>query len=351
MPADPRKTVLCRYHYDPLDRLTDCSPAAEAGIQRFYCKSRLATEIQGAVQRSVFQHDDQLLAQLRRENLKADATLLATDQQRTVLTAHDATQTHPLAYTPYGHRPAENGLLSLLGFNGERPDPVTGHYLLGNGYRAFNPVLMRFNSPDSWSPFGEGGLNAYAYCAGDPRNAVDPTGHIKFFSSVKDAVRSYKRNLAEMLPPSPETIALPERANGRPYSADLKALADTIIQNERALPDKLKTYAVSSAPKTYEEALLAYKEAQRGYGFSKNPSLHAIHYVKYPENGVLTHSPTLLDVLPFDAEIAFRTLEFENQQLNHQPRNRELIDMAIIRRAIYINNHTETNLMTIRQQN
>ncbi|EGH35731.1 hypothetical protein PSYJA_44541, partial [Pseudomonas syringae pv. japonica str. M301072] len=38
---------------------------------------------------------------------------------------------------------------------------MTGHYLLGNGYRAFNPVLMRFNSPDSLSPFGEGGVNAY----------------------------------------------------------------------------------------------------------------------------------------------------------------------------------------------
>jgi RHS repeat-associated protein len=68
-------------------------------------------------------------------------------------------------------------LLSLLGFNGERPDPVTGHYLLGNGYRAFNPVLMRFNSPDSLSPFGEGGLNAYAYCTGDPVNKTDQTGH------------------------------------------------------------------------------------------------------------------------------------------------------------------------------
>ncbi|WP_260676501.1 RHS repeat-associated core domain-containing protein [Pseudomonas kilonensis] len=178
MPAIPRKTVLCRYHYDPLDRLVDCVPSAEAGIQRFYCKSRLATELQGAAQRSVFQHDDQLLAQLQREGVNANTTLLATDQQRSVLNVLDATGPHPLAYTAYGHHPAENGLLSLLGFNGERPDPVTGHYLLGNGYRGFNPVLMRFNSPDSLSPFGEGGLNAYAYCAGDPVNKSDPNGHL-----------------------------------------------------------------------------------------------------------------------------------------------------------------------------
>jgi len=177
MPTAPRETVLCRYRYDPLDRLTDCAPAADARIQRFYCKSRLATEIQGAVQRTVLQHDDQLLAQLRREHARVDTTLLATDQQRSVLNPLDATRPHPLAYTPYGHRPAENGLLSLLGFNGERPDPVTGHYLLGNGYRAFNPVLMRFNSPDNRSPFREGGINAYAYCMGDPINRTDPTGH------------------------------------------------------------------------------------------------------------------------------------------------------------------------------
>jgi RHS repeat-associated protein len=82
--------------------------------------------------------------------------LLATDQQQSVLNASHATQNHPLAYSPYGHRPPGNGLLSLLGFNGELPDSVTGHYHLGKGYRQFNPVLMRFNSPDSWSPFGDG---------------------------------------------------------------------------------------------------------------------------------------------------------------------------------------------------
>jgi RHS repeat-associated protein len=172
------ETLLCRYHYDPLDRLADCTPAAQASAQRFYLKQRLTSEIQGSVQRSVFQHDNQLLAQQQWKNEISTTTLLATDQQRSVLQALDTAQPHPLAYTAYGHRPQENGLLSLLGFNGERPDPVTGHYLLGNGYRGFNPVLMRFNSPDSWSPFGEGGLNAYTYCVGDPINRADPTGHV-----------------------------------------------------------------------------------------------------------------------------------------------------------------------------
>ncbi|MNN26512.1 hypothetical protein D3C81_1400180 [compost metagenome] len=131
------------------------------------------------------QHEDQLLAQQQRQSGAVEARLLATDQQRSVLNVLDVARPHSMVYTPYGHHTAGNGLLSLLGFNGERPDPVTGCYLLGNGYRAFNPVLMRFSSPDSWSPFGEGGLNAYAYCVGDPVNRQDPTGHAGLVGFLK----------------------------------------------------------------------------------------------------------------------------------------------------------------------
>ncbi|MFH7618070.1 RHS repeat-associated core domain-containing protein, partial [Pseudomonas syringae group genomosp. 7] len=65
---------------------------------------------------------------------------------------------------------------ALPGFNGEVLDSITGHYLLGNGYRDYNPVLMRFNSPDSQSPFGKGGLNANANCAAEPVNRSEPDG-------------------------------------------------------------------------------------------------------------------------------------------------------------------------------
>ena len=172
------KTLLCSYRYDPLDRLVESTPSAQSALQRFYLKDRLATEIQGVVQCSIMQHDDQLLAQKQRQDsTTAETSLLATDQQRSVLNVLDPSRSHPLAYTPYGHHPATNGLLSLLGFNGERPDPITGCYLLGMGYRQFSPVLMRFISPDSWSPFGKGGLNVYAYCLGDPVNRRDPNGH------------------------------------------------------------------------------------------------------------------------------------------------------------------------------
>jgi RHS repeat-associated protein len=180
MPAT-RATLLCHYRYDALDRLTGQGLTDAPPLQRFYCKNRLATEIQGALRQTLFQHDDWLLAQQQQQGVEHDTLLLATDQQRSVLNTLKANhQAQPIAYAPYGHRQATNGWMSLMGFNGERPDPLTGHYLLGNGYRSFNPVLMRFNSPDSWSPFDSGGLNAYAYALGNPVNRVDPTGHFSF---------------------------------------------------------------------------------------------------------------------------------------------------------------------------
>jgi len=103
--------------------------------------------------------------------------LLASDKQHSVLNALDVHGAHANTYTAYGHC-GLTGLLSLLGFNGELMNTLTGHYLLGNGYRPFSPVLMRFICPDSWSPFGEGGINAYSYCGGDPINHNDSTGHM-----------------------------------------------------------------------------------------------------------------------------------------------------------------------------
>ena len=132
--------------------------------------------------------------------------LLATDQQRSVLNALDANLQHASAYTPYGHRPL-NGLLSLLGFNGEPMDLLTGHYHLGNGYRPFSPVLMRFTCPDSESPFGEGGLNAYAYCEGDPVNHTDPSGHLKIGSLLLKITKKAKTHHSQPKSISISTLA------------------------------------------------------------------------------------------------------------------------------------------------
>jgi len=78
----------------------------------------------------------------------------------------------------------------LPGFNAERPDRSGAGYLLGNGYRAYHPELGRFSFPDTLSPFGAGGINPYAYCAGDPINHTDPSGHMNWpgFLSIAASV-------------------------------------------------------------------------------------------------------------------------------------------------------------------
>lgn len=169
------KITLTRYQYDALDRLTSSKPSDSTERQRYYCEERLVTEVRGTETVSIVNGGGQLLAEHQRSSEKIKIGLLASDLSRTVLAAHKMCRI-PIAYSPYGHRPLESGLVSLLAFNGEQPDPVTGHYLLGSGYRAFNPSLMRFNSPDSLSPFEKGGVNSYAYCTGDPVNRSDPTG-------------------------------------------------------------------------------------------------------------------------------------------------------------------------------
>lgn len=78
------------------------------------------------------------------------------------------------AYTPYGV--LFSGRAPSLAYCGQLRDPSTGNYHLGNGHRTFDPLLMRFHSPDRLSPFGAGGLNAYSYCMGDPVNRNDPSG-------------------------------------------------------------------------------------------------------------------------------------------------------------------------------
>lgn len=176
-----RDTLLCQYRYDPQDKIVGCVLLNQESIQRFYRKDRLATEWRGQARYSILEHESQPLAQQLSQAGSVDSVLLATDSKHSVLHTLTSGLRQAAVFCPYGHRSPLSGLISLLGFNGQRRDPVTGHYLLGNGYRAFNPVLMRFNSPDSLSPFGKGGLNTYAYCVGDPVNRVDPKGEFPMF--------------------------------------------------------------------------------------------------------------------------------------------------------------------------
>lgn len=111
------------------------------------------------------------------------------------------------AYSPYGHGHTQVCLAPMLGFNGDRYDPLTGMYALGQGLRGYNPALMRFCRPDQLSPFAAGGYNAYAYCAGDPINYRDDTGQ----SRVPSRKFTHLRNMWEDRSSQPvQKIALPK---------------------------------------------------------------------------------------------------------------------------------------------
>ncbi|WEK30719.1 MAG: RHS repeat-associated core domain-containing protein [Candidatus Pseudomonas phytovorans] len=143
----------------------------------FYHSEQLTLEIEGAQSLTLLRGADQPLAERRCNNSGAESRLLITDVQKSLLQAHIGQARIAYAYSTYGHDPRSAAAAPRLGFNGEAREQLTGMYLLGQGYRAYGPTLMRFLAPDSLSPFDEGGLNAYGYCTGDPINYSDPTGH------------------------------------------------------------------------------------------------------------------------------------------------------------------------------
>lgn len=118
------------------------------------------------------------MTQVQENSSQQHVVLLATTSSQSIIAEIVDGKTNAIGYTAYGEQSAQQEVVTQLGFNGQLRETKFGWYLLGNGYRAYNPRLMRFHSPDSLSPFGEGGLNAYMYCGGEPVMNSDPTGHV-----------------------------------------------------------------------------------------------------------------------------------------------------------------------------
>lgn len=236
---------------------------------------------------------------------KRTSALLVVAQQRSTLTkVNPDGSLQRFAYPPYGYHPE---LKIALGFNGERLEPITGHYLLGNGYRAFNPVLMRFSSPDSLSPFARGGLNAYAYCLGDPVNYSDPSGHSKerYFSG---AFRRFFQKAPDVLGAS--------LASQSSLSLKLISLHGSDKANEHSLRNGVSlefSERQANGPGFYttpdfEKALHYARNSSDGgyvYGvFTEQPEIlvPGVHYTQYP-SGVLVFLEPALDFLVVQKEI------------------------------------------------
>ncbi|CAM3601782.1 RHS repeat-associated core domain protein-containing protein [Pseudomonas reidholzensis] len=160
--------------------------------QFFYQNNKLITVKSDGQSRTIFRAADQPLAE---NNVAGEQTsgLLATDQMGSVLKAKDQKNAERHVYSAYGYTSKLPSTMTQLGFNGEHFESVAKSYLLGLGYRAYATTMMRFLSPDSMSPFGAGGINAYSYCAGDPVNNSDPTGHIKLGRPTKNVAYYQKK--------------------------------------------------------------------------------------------------------------------------------------------------------------
>ncbi|AKT37956.1 RHS repeat-associated core domain-containing protein [Chondromyces crocatus] len=177
---DADQRVLSQYHYDSMGRLAaQTLPDGVDAFRSFQGESIVGQTI-GGRRLSFLTAEGNTLAQGDEQGGSSRSHLFATDGQNSTLTSLDAQQgqSEHFRYTAYGERSTSGPGEILLGFNGEFRDPVTGWYFLGNGYRVYNPTLMRFHSPDGWSPFGQGGVNPYVYCGNDPINRFDPTGHL-----------------------------------------------------------------------------------------------------------------------------------------------------------------------------
>jgi len=172
----PSGESVSAYRYDAHNQLLGISRGAQAETLYFYDDERLSSTEQDGRKTHFLYLADQPLGQ-QRQDVPEDTLLLMTDAKHTVLAESSRNELRQAVYNAYGERHPDDDLECLLGFNGEVRDETSGWYLLGRGYRAYNPTLMRFHSPDSLSPFGAGGINPYVYCAGDPINFVDPTGH------------------------------------------------------------------------------------------------------------------------------------------------------------------------------
>ena len=173
---DAKHEILTQYWYDASGKLVGQRVPGEPDRQFYYREESLIAVTIGDRHVSYVSDGEKYWGQNLYQKGSCQTQLWASDSHQSVIAWLDAQQPntiHHQRYTPYG---SSAGGCSI-GFNGQWRDPVTGWYHLGNGYRVYNPVLMRFHTPDRWSPFTSGEINAYAYCAGDPINHVDPSGH------------------------------------------------------------------------------------------------------------------------------------------------------------------------------
>ena len=224
----------------------------------FYQADALSVEIKGSSNRVVFYSGNMPLAELASQQDGEESKLLSVDGQGSIMQVKRNEAIRLRSYTAHGHASSETRLDSILAFNSQPVDEHTGYYLLGHGYRAYNTRLMCFTSPDSLSPFEGGGLNAYGYCAGDPVNRSDPTGHMFNVNTgriypgpraVAPHVTTSTIGPAALIQNSTAPTSSPSRFSFTPSSSPANATTSSNTPRER------KPVAVQQSSKTASKAV------------------------------------------------------------------------------------------------
>lgn len=242
--TDGRSTT---YEYDGQGQLVSQTLVSGSTLKRYYRDGTVTNEQLDEALTTYLAPGTQILASRTKTATDGNTRLFGTDTQKSVVAELDTTSgaLTERPYTPYGDQlPDENA--GRIGFNGELRDPDTGWYLLGNGYRAYNPTLMRFNTPDSSSPFSGGGINPYVYCLGNPVNQLDPSGHFSMSAEVDLGLNVFNLAiglvaLASIVASGGSAFALLGAGLGI-ASATLGVAADSItIQDEKTGQDRSAT--------------------------------------------------------------------------------------------------------------
>ncbi|MDV5373151.1 RHS repeat-associated core domain-containing protein [Enterobacter hormaechei] len=161
-----------RYAYDALFRAARVEDGDRV-LRRWYRGDTLVAESDDAG--TTYLHRGALggMAESRVAGAVRTVLLSGADAQGSVVTENTAAGVRAVRYDVWGRDSGEAGE-GRTGYAGMVREEEG--YLPGS-YRWYSPRLRRFSAPDSASPFGEGGINPYAWAGNNPVMRNDTDGH------------------------------------------------------------------------------------------------------------------------------------------------------------------------------